>query len=184
MSRLARKPIPIPEGVAITREGGELQFKGPKGAERLTVLPSIEVAAKDNALSLEIRGKSVQARANAGTMAALIKNAIAGVRDGFSKTLEIEGIGFRATMEGSTLVLAAGFTHPVRITPPEGITLTALKNVITVAGTNKALVGQVAADIRAVKPPEPYLGKGIHYKGEVIRRKTSKKAVGTGGTAT
>ncbi len=182
MSRLARKPIVIPEGVAVTREGNVLSFKGPKGVERLALLPFIEAAITDGAIALEIKGRGVQARANAGTTAALIKNAILGVREGFSKTLEIEGIGFRASMDGSTLVLAAGFTHPVRVTPPAGVTIAAAKNVITVAGTSRALVGQVAADIRAVKPAEPYLGKGIRYKGEVIRRKTSKKALGATGT--
>lgn len=184
MSRLARKPILIPEGVTVTREDAVFTFKGPKGNETLAILPSIEAVIENGTLTLEMRGRSVQARANAGTMAALIRNAIAGVKDGFSKTLTIEGIGFRATMEGPALVLAAGFTHPVRIEPPQGITITAAKNVVTVTGVSKALVGQIAADIRAVKPAEPYLGKGIRYQGEVIRRKTSKKALGATGTKT
>ena len=180
MSRLAKKPISIPEGVTVTLDKGKMAFTGPKGAATFTILPYIEVRIEGNLIVSSARGKHAQARANWGTTASLIKNALTGVKSGFTKTLEFEGIGFRAALEGQTLVLTMGFTHPVRLTSPEGITITVAKNVITVSGVDKALVGQIAADIRAVKPPEPYLGKGIRYQGEVVRRKPGKKVAGTG----
>lgn len=183
MSKLARKPIQIPSGVAVVSKDGALEIKGPKGGLVLRVLDSIEVNINDNIIFVSTKRENVQARANCGTMAALLKNALRGVNEGFSKRLEIEGIGFRASMEGKTLVLNVGFTHPVKFEPPEGVSVSVEKNVIVVTGIDKYLVGQAAALIRKAKKPEPYKGKGIHYVGEVIRRKAGKKVAGTG-TAT
>ena len=151
-------------------------MKGPKGEERVLPLPFIEVREEQGGLLVRSRGEGKQARANLGTMCALLKNAIEGVTSGFSKVLEIEGVGFRAALEGETVVLSLGFVNPVRFDPPQGVKLTVEKNTITVSGTNRALVGQVAAVIRAFRKPEPYKGKGIRYQGEVIRRKVGKKA--------
>lgn len=184
MSKLARKPIQIPNGVAVATKDGALEIKGPKGETILRILDFTDVKITGNEAVVSVARENVQARANCGTMAALLKNALRGVSEGFSKRLEIEGIGFRASMEGKTLVLNVGFTHPVKFESPEGVSVSVEKNIIVVTGIDRYLVGQAAAIIRKAKKPEPYKGKGIHYLGEVIRRKEGKKVAGTGTTAT
>lgn len=176
MSRLAKKPIILPEGVTAKVEARSISFKGSKGEASVQILPMIQVALEPEGFRVTTARNEKQARANLGTMCALLANAIEGVTNGFEKILEIEGVGYKANMEGSTLVLALGFSHPVRFPVPAGITMVTEKNTIKISGLNKELVGKTAAQIRNLKKPEPYKGKGIRYKGEVIRRKTGKKA--------
>jgi len=178
MARLGRKPIEIPSGVAVQLAGGILHFKGSKGDLDLPVLPFIGVDLAGNQLAFKTLINSKQALANQGTMAALTKNAIVGVSGGFSKTLQMLGVGFRASLEGKTLVLNVGFSHPVKFEPPAGITIELDKSgTIKISGMDRGLVGQAAAQIRKIKPPEPYKGKGIRYEGEIVRKKAGKKAV-------
>jgi large subunit ribosomal protein L6 len=180
MSKIAKKPITIPSGITAAINGGSLVFTGKGGSLTLLLLPHTSVAINGNEISVSKNGMSAQAKANWGTMASLIRNAMQGVGEGFTKTLEIEGIGFKASMEGKTLILNVGYTHPVRYDAPSGVTITVAKSVITVTGIDKQSVGQTAAEIRKIKKPEPYKGKGIHYAGEVIRRKAGKKVAGAG----
>ena len=184
MSKLARKPIVISEGVTVAREGSVIRVTGKLGSLSVPVLPHIDVEIKGSDISLGCEALHAQARANWGTLASLLKSAIHGVSHGFEKRLEIEGIGFKASMEGTTLVLNVGFTHQVKFVASEGIAIKTEKNVIIVSGVDKGLVGETAARIRKIKKPEPYKGKGIHYVGEVIRRKAGKKVAGVGTEAT
>ncbi|MBU6500792.1 MAG: 50S ribosomal protein L6 [Patescibacteria group bacterium] len=174
MSRLAKKPINIKEGVTITKDGPILIFKGLKGEHKFTVMPGVEITIENGSIS--IKGDKVAE----GTVWSLVKNAIDGVAGDFSKILEMEGVGYRAAMEGGDLVLFLGYAEPVHVKLPSGVAVKVDKNTITVSGVDKELVGRVAANIRALKKPEPYKGKGIHYRGEVIRRKVGKKAATTG----
>lgn len=183
MSKLAKKPIAIPEGVKVEVSGKEVKFAGKDANLALPVLDYTDVQIKDNQIFLSKKAGHKQAAANLGTMAALVKNALVGVSQGFSKSLEIEGIGFKAALEGKTLVVNAGFTHPVKFEAPGGVKVTVEKNIIKVSGIDKGLVGQVAAQIKKIRKPEPYKGKGIHYVGEVVRRKEGKKVAGAGTTA-
>jgi len=176
MSRLAKKPIELPSEIKARIMEGEVRLEGPLGEERVLILPMIRVTSEDGALRVAVVSQSRQARTNLGTMCALLQNAVRGVATGFSKVLEIEGIGFRVSQEGNVLVFSLGFSHPVRFEVPKGVTAKIEKNAIILSGTNKALVGQVAAQIRAFRKPEPYKGKGIRYREEVIRRKVGKKA--------
>lgn len=178
MSKIGKKPIIIPDDTDIKIADGNISIVGKKGLLSLTILPYIRAGIKDKTVIVDVSSGIKQAYSNWGTMRALIQNAIIGVNAGFSKTLEIEGIGYRASMEGNNLILNVGFSRPVRITPPLGITISTEKNLIKIVGIDKNLVGKVASDIRAVKKPEPYKGKGIKYQGEIIRRKEGKKAAG------
>lgn len=181
MSKLAKKPILMPDGVNAELNDNKLEISGKRGNLILLTLPYVKVEINEKReVILSPLEKHKQARANLGTMAALTHNALMGVNTGFSKNLEIEGIGFRASMEGENLLLNVGFTHPVKFAPPTGIKITVEKNIIKVNGLDKNLVGQIAAQIRKIKKPEPYQGKGIHYVGELIRRKAGKKVAGTG----
>lgn len=176
MSRLAKKPVNIISGVTVTQDGNLLNFKGPKGEKQLKLLDGVAVKIEGENINVSPTRNSKVAKMNTGTMWALIRNAISGLTTGFSKVLEIEGVGFKAALEGKTLVLNLGFVNPVRFESPEGITITVEKNVITISGSDKQAVGQAAAQIRSFKKPEPYKGKGIRYRGEVVRRKSGKKA--------
>jgi large subunit ribosomal protein L6 len=181
MSRLAKKPIPVPAGVNVEERGASWVFTGPKGEITNTFSPlvSIEVGSTGVVVTLKASSKSKSAPAILGTTAALVRNALVGVSAGYEKKLEIEGVGYKVQQDGKDLTFALGFSHPVKYPAPEGITLTAEKNTILIKGVDKQKVGQVAAEIRAQKKPEPYKGKGIHYMGEVIRRKAGKKAAST-----
>ncbi len=181
MSRLGKKPIIIPEGVEVAVEEGVVKVRGPKGELSLKLPPLIKIDSKDRSLSISAQDKSTQASANQGTAVALTKNAIEGVKEGFSKVLKLEGIGFRVSMEGKNLVLNVGFSHPVKFESPEGVAISVEKNIIKISGIDKALVGEAAARIRRIKKPEPYKGKGIRYEDEIVRRKAGKKAVGVTG---
>ncbi len=176
MSRLAKKQIQLPEAVTVEEKSGMLLVKGPKGELRVRILPFLSLGIEDGSVGVSAVNQIRQSRANAGTMWSLIKNAAEGVATGFSKTLEIEGIGYRASVEGNTLILLLGYVQPVRVEIPEGITLKTEKNMIHISGIDKRLVGETAARIRQLKKPEPYKGKGIRYQGEVVRRKAGKKA--------
>ena len=176
MSRLAKKPIKLLEGVTVREEDGRLIFKGPRGEHSVKVPVFVKAEILNDAVQITTTGNSKQALANTGTTASLVKNAILGVKEGFQKVLEIEGVGYKAAMEGTTIVLSLGFVNPIKIAAPAGITITVEKNQIKVTGVDKGMVGEIAATIRAQKKPEPYKGKGIHYQGEVIVRKVGKKA--------
>ena len=179
MSRLIKKPITIPAGVTIAEHGGVVTVKGPKGELAIKVPQGAAVTIDAQQAQVGGAGTAPKTTAGQGTLWALLANAIEGVTNGFTKVLEIEGVGYGAATEGKDLVLRLGYALPVRRPIPANVTITVDKNAITVSGIDKNAVGQAAADIRALKKPEPYKGKGIHYRGEVIRRKVGKKA-GTG----
>ena len=168
----------LPEGVAFRQEGSNITVQGPKGT--LTLPLSSGVSVKQEEKSVFFAGESSSL---AGSMWAHARNAVEGVSRGFMKILEIEGVGFKASLEGKTLVLHLGFVNPVKFPIPDGITIVIEKSSLKISGVDKELVGGVASRIRGLKPPEPYKGKGIHYQGEVIRRKAGKKAAATAGAA-
>jgi len=183
VSRIGRLPVTIPQGVQVNIQGPYVHIKGPKGELERTFSPRMKIALEDGKLVVSRPTDTPEDKALHGTTRALLANMVQGVSAGFEKKLQLEGVGYRAELEGKTLVLYVGYSHPVRAEPPSGITFAVEKNEITVRGIDKELVGQVAADIRAVRPPEPYHGKGIRYAGEKIRRKAGKagKAGGKGG---
>jgi large subunit ribosomal protein L6 len=182
MSRIGKKPIEIPKGVEVKIEGTRVKVKGPKGALETEIHPEITVKIEGNQIKVERPSDKKFHRALHGTMRQLINNMIEGVTKGFSKELEIVGTGYRARMDGSKLVINIGFSHPVEIDPPQGIQFEVEgQNIIKVKGIDKQLVGNVAAAIRDIRPPEPYKGKGIRYRGEIIRRKAGKAGVKAGG---
>ena len=175
MSRVGKKPVPIPAGVTVTVADGVVKVKGAKVELQHRVLTGTSVAIEGG--EVKVSAEKITRNPAFGTMRAQIANMVTGVTAGFSKTLEIVGTGFRANMEGKKLVLQIGFSHPVHFMPPEGITIKVESPTrLTVSGADKAQVGQVAADIRGFRPPEPYKGKGIKYEGEYIRRKAGKAA--------
>lgn len=177
MSRLGKLPITVPSGVEATLADGILTIKGPKGTLTRTLVAAVAVTIENGIITVSpVEGKE-NAAALWGTFAAHVNNMIAGVTEGFTKILEIEGVGYRAEMKGTTLVLSMGFSHPVEMEVPEGLTCVVEKNVITITGADKEALGQFAADVRKVRKPEPYKGKGIRYQGEFIIRKQGKKAV-------
>ena len=175
MSRIGKLPIEIPQGVEIKIEGQTVTAKGPLGEETVEVRPEIAVKVEDNHIILSKVGTSRETDALYGLFRTLVANAVHGVKEGFEKKLEIQGVGYRANMEGKNLNLSLGYSHPVVVEPPEGITLSVEANTkITVKGSNKQTVGDVAALIRGKRPPEVYKGKGVRYEGEYIRRKAGK----------
>lgn len=183
MSKVGKKPIIIPAEVNVAVKDSMLEIKGKGGALTLPVLPHTKIELKDNQILVTAEDDEKQARSNWGTMRALAQNAVTGVNSGFTKELEIQGVGYRASTEGNNLVLNIGFSHPVKFSVPEGIKIAVEKSFIRVFGADKNLVGEVAAKIRALKKPEPYKGKGIRYKGEVIKIKAGKKVAGATGAA-
>lgn len=179
MSRIGKKPVIIPHGVEVKIDGQKVVVKGPKGEISKDFRPDLIISSEDDKITVAVKEKTKATKSLWGFARAMIFNMIKGVIDGYEKKLEIEGVGFRANIEGDYLVLGVGFSHPVKVRTPEGIKFSVEKNVITISGVDKELVGQIAATIRGVKPPEPYKGKGIRYSGEYIRRKLGKKAVAT-----
>lgn len=177
MSRLGKQPIAIPSGVEITFASGVLTVKGPKGTLSQAVRDLVSVVIENNTVAFAPAKDTLQARALWGTYAAIARNLIEGVTTGFKKVLEIEGVGYRAEAQGQKLTMSLGFSHPIVIEVPQGITAAVEKGVITITGADKHAVGQFAANVRKVKKPEPYKGKGIRYQGEYIIRKQGKKAV-------
>ena len=176
MSRIGRLPITVPAGVTVTvDENNFVTVKGPKGTLTQQVNPDITIKQEGNVLTLTRPTDNKNHRAMHGLYRALVHNMVVGVTDGFSKTLEMVGTGYRASVEGKTLTINIGFSHPVVLEAPEGITYeTPNQTTIVVKGSNKQQVGNLAADIRAIRKPEPYLGKGIKYQNEHIRRKEGK----------
>ncbi len=176
MSRIGKRPIPIPEKVTITLEGQNVSVKGPKGQLSLSLVPEVSIEQEnDSTLLVKRRNESRIARQRHGLSRTLVANMVEGVSQGFQKRLEIQGVGYRAQIQGKNLSLSVGYSHPVVIEPPEGIQLAVENNTnVTVSGIDKEIVGNIAASIRAVRPPEPYKGKGIRYSGEVVRRKVGK----------
>jgi large subunit ribosomal protein L6 len=178
MSKIGKKPVIIPDSVAVKISDELLEFKSGDNVVNLKIPSYIKAEIKEGAIFFNLENNLKQARANWGTIRSLAANVIIGLTQGFNKTLEIEGVGYRASMEGDNLVLDLGLSHPIKFIPPKGIKISAEKNIIKISGIDKALVGQAAAKIRAFKKAEPYKGKGIKYQGEVIRRKAGKKVVG------
>ena len=176
MSRIGKKPVIISDGVEVKFENNVLTAKGPLGTETVDVRPEISVKIEGNEVIVDVNNhEDRKARALWGLTRTLINNAVEGVKHGFTKKLEIQGVGYRANMEGSNLNLVLGFSHPILITPPEGIKIAVEANTkITVTGSNKQAVGDVAAEIRSKRPPEVYKGKGVRYEGEYVRRKAGK----------
>lgn len=178
MSRLAKQPIAIPQGVEVTLDGNILTVKGQKGElSRSFKTEVIGVEVTDSHVSFEKKEDTVFSRALVGTYASHVNNMISGVTQGFERKLIVEGVGFRSEVKGKQLEMSLGFSHPVVMDIPEGITATAEKNIITITGFDKEKTMQFAAQIRAKKKPEPYKGKGIRYEDEIIRRKQGKKTV-------
>ncbi|WP_299368434.1 50S ribosomal protein L6 [uncultured Tateyamaria sp.] len=176
MSRIGKKPVDLPSGVSASVSGQTIEVKGPKGTRSFTATDDVTLKVEDNVVSIEPRGKSKRARQQWGMSRTQVQNCVVGVTEGFKKELEIQGVGYRATMQGNTLKLNLGLSHDVDYTAPEGVTVTAPKQTeIVVEGIDQQLVGQVAANIREWRKPEPYKGKGIRYKGEFIFRKEGKK---------
>ena len=176
MSRIAKKPIEVPKGVEVSLEGSLLKLKGPKGSAEVDVHSSVEVVREDQYLKLQAKNALKQTNALAGTMRSLVGNAVKGVSTGFERKLELVGVGYRAQAQGKILNLTLGFSHPIAYEMPEGVTVeTPTQTEIVVKGIDKQKVGQVSAEIRAFRPPEPYKGKGVKYSGEVLIRKEAKK---------
>ncbi|KKR10220.1 MAG: 50S ribosomal protein L6 [Parcubacteria group bacterium GW2011_GWA2_39_18] len=176
MSRIGKKPISVPKDVQVLLEKPNITIKGKLGQLSYSFLPEVDVNLEGDQLIVVPIKKTKSTAAFWGLTRALLANMIKGVSEGFEKKLEIEGVGYRASVSGNKLTLSVGFSHPVELEAPEGIKISVEKNTITVSGFDKTLVGQMAANIRAIKKPEPYKGKGIHYLGEKIRRKAGKKA--------
>lgn len=175
MSRTGKRLITIPPGTEVSVASGEMSIKGKGGTLKKSVHPAISIAIADGAVSVTPLSQTRLARALWGTYASHVRNMIAGVNKPFVKKLQIEGIGFKAELSGKTLSLSVGFSHPVKITIPEGLAVTVEKNIITISGADKEQVGQFSAVVRSQKKPEPYKGKGIRYVGEVVREKQGKK---------
>ena len=176
MSRVAKKPIAIPSGVEVKLAGGNISVKGPKGMIEAPVMASVEVAQEANILTFRPKAGIGCGWAMAGTLRALVNNMVVGVTKGFERRLELVGVGYRAQAQGAKLNLTLGFSHPIEFPVPAGITIeTPSQTEIVVRGVNKQQVGQVAAEIRAYRPPEPYKGKGVKYVNEQILRKEAKK---------
>jgi large subunit ribosomal protein L6 len=175
MSRIGKRPIPIPQKVTIAIDGQHVEVKGPKGELSRTLPSEVELVQEDTALLVNRRNESRLARQQHGLSRTLVANMVEGVSQGFQKRLEIQGVGYRAQVQGRNLVLNVGYSHQVHIEPPEGIQLAVENNTnVIVTGIDKEAVGNIAAQIRAVRPPEPYKGKGIRYAGEMVRRKAGK----------
>ncbi len=175
MSRIGKLPIPVPDGVKCEVKGSHVKVTGPKGTLEGTFLPEMHIAFEGNEIVVTRPSEAKEHRAFHGLTRALINNMVVGVTAGFEKTLQITGVGYRASIQGKNLNLTLGFSHPVSIEPPAGISFAVEgTQVVKVSGIDKQLVGQVAADIRALRKPEPYKGKGIRYSDEYVRRKAGK----------
>ncbi len=176
MSRVAKQPIEVPKGVEVTISGQTVSAKGPKGAESLTLHADVTAALENGVLGVKTTLETKFAIAMAGTMRSLLNNLVLGVSTGFEKRLELRGVGYRAQAQGNKVNLTLGFSHPVSHQVPEGVKVETPSNTeIVISGVNKQIVGQVAADIRSYRPPEPYKGKGVRYVDEYVAMKEAKK---------
>lgn len=180
MSRIGKKPIIIPEGVTANVAAAHIDFRGPKGEITVRFRPEMKVELKDSQINVRPKANSRLHRALFGLTRTIINNGALGVSTGFTKQLEMKGVGYKAAVEGDTLVLHIGFSHPLNFPLPAGIEIEVKKNHITISGIDKQLVGETAARIRRLRPPEPYKGKGIKYADEIIRRKAGKTAKAAG----
>jgi large subunit ribosomal protein L6 len=176
MSRIGRQPIPVPAGVTVTIEDSRVTVQGPKGQQELVLLPGIAAEQQDGVVQIKKTLENPDTQKAFGLMRTLVSNMMVGVSNGFERQLEINGVGFRANVAGDVVNLSLGFSHPIAFQLPAGVEAKIERNVITVSGADKQLVGQVAANLRALKKPEPYKGKGIKYVEERIRRKAGKTA--------
>ena len=174
MSRIGKQPVVIPAGVEVKLEGNLLKFKKGNLAKELDIKANVNVEIKDNHIIFSPKGEDRQSRAYWGTYRALTQNIVLGITEGFSKTLEINGVGYKAALKGKVLELSLGFSHPINYAIPEGIEIAVDENNVIVKGSDKQVVGQVAAQIREFRPPEPYKGKGVKYIDERIIRKAGK----------
>jgi len=182
MSRIGRKPVPVPKGVEVSVKDGEIKVKGPKGELYQKIPPCCKVTVEKEQIVVQRIKDDKQSRALHGTIRSLIFNMVKGVSEGYEKELKIVGMGYRARLEKGKLILNLGFSHPVEYTPPEGVTIqTPDQTTIKVSGCDKQKVGEVAAQIRSIKKPDPYKGKGIRYKDEVVKLKVGKAALGSKG---
>ncbi|WP_296170448.1 50S ribosomal protein L6 [uncultured Brevundimonas sp.] len=176
MSRIGKRLIAVPKGVTVTLDGQTVSVKGPKGERSWTVAEEIEVSQDADGISLGLRTDTQRGRAMWGLSRTLVDNMVTGVTTGFEKSLDLVGVGYRAAMKGNALSLQLGFSHDVDIEPPAGVTFAVPKQTeIKISGADKQAVGQIAAVIRKLRPPEPYKGKGVRYQGETVRRKEGKK---------
>jgi len=176
MSRIGKRTIEVPKGVTVTLDGQTVSVKGPKGERSWTVAEEIEISQGDDGLNLTMREDNQRSRAMWGLSRTLVDNMVTGVTTGFEKSLDLVGVGYRAAMKGNALSLQLGFSHDVDIQPPAGVTFAVPKQTeIKISGADKQAVGQIAAVIRKLRPPEPYKGKGVRYTGEKVRRKEGKK---------
>ena len=180
MSRVGKQPIPVTQGVKVQIDGGTVTVTGPKGTlAREVVNPNISVVQEDGRLVVTRANDEKEQRSMHGLYRTLLSNMVTGVSTGFTKTLEIQGVGYRVQKQGNNLLLNLGFSHPVEVLPPPGVEFAVEgNNRVLVTGIDKELVGQVSANIRKIRPPEPYKGKGIRYQGEVVRRKAGKAGKG------
>lgn len=178
MSRIGKSPIPVPNGVTVTINGSDVKVKGPKGELSRTVRPEIKIKQEDGKLICERSSEDRFVRSLHGLTRTLVANMVKGVTDGFTRNLEIVGVGYRAAVEGRKLIMQLGYSHPVEIIPPAGVDIAVDKKAttITLTGIDKQVLGDLASDIRGRRPPEVYKGKGIKYQGEIIRRKAGKAA--------
>jgi large subunit ribosomal protein L6 len=176
VSRVGRLPVGVPTGVDVKISGSHVHIKGPKGELEYTFSPEISIAMNENVIQVSRPSDAREMRSLHGTTRALIQNMVTGVTDGFQKELQLVGVGYRANMTGDNLELNVGYSHPVVVEPPQGVSFEVgeRNQQIIISGIDKQVVGQVAADIRKIRPPEPYKGKGIRYKDEYIRRKAGK----------
>lgn len=175
MSRIGKKPIEIPKGVEVKVDGYKVSVKGPKGELEQSFEQGMKITLDDNQILVERPNDQVKNRSLHGLVRSLINNMVVGVTEGYTKSLELRGVGYRASKKGNDLVIAVGYSHPVEVTPPEGISVDVPSNTeINISGINKQEVGQFAAQIRSIREPEPYKGKGIRYKGEYVRQKVGK----------
>ncbi len=176
MSRIGKNPVALPQGVTATVEDRTVSVKGPKGKLSVVLVPEVEAKLGDDGITMAPRSDDARARAMWGMQRTLVNNLVVGVTKGFSRQLEINGVGYRAAVQGRTLQLQLGFSHDVNYPIPEGIKIVAERpTALTISGSNKQMVGQVASEIRSMRPPEPYKGKGVKYAGERVRRKEGKK---------
>jgi large subunit ribosomal protein L6 len=180
MSKIGKAPVILPEGVTASVSGQEVSVTGPKGSISRKFSRKVSIEIKDGKILVSATGKEKSTLSVWGTTRAIIAGMVEGVVNGWKKELELVGTGYRAEVQGNTLVLTVGYSHPVKIEAPQGITFKVEKTIITVEGVDKELVGQIAANIRYVRPPEPYKGKGIKYLDEVVRRKAGKAAKAVG----
>lgn len=181
MSRIGKLPVSTPNGVTCTVRSGFIKIGGPKGELTLGMPPDIQVSEDNGVFAVSVRSETKKTKALQGFFRATLANAVEGVSKGWTKTLELSGVGYRASISGNALVLTIGFSHPVTVTPPTGINFDVTEGKILISGIDRQLVGQIAANIRSVRPPEPYKGKGIKYSGEYIRKKAGKSAKTVGG---